>query len=172
MPRPTEIAGKAAGKAEAIKHAAKGHTGILKKLAEEHAEVATLLKRCTQTDDPDKREELFLKIREDLLSHAKAEEKIFYAKLEKAGNANKLITQSREDHREVEDMVERLSSMGYEGEDWGELCEELEASVSEHVETEEKQLFDQAKKALSNDELKSLERQYLEAKKSEKQRLH
>lgn len=172
MPRPTEMAGKAAGKMKAAKQVLAGHAGIMRKLAEEHGEVSILLKRCSQADDPAKRQELFTKIREELLSHAKAEEKVFYSRLKKHVESLELTEHAIEEHREIEEMIERLSTMGYEGDDWAELFDELEQSVVEHVKEEEQELFAKADDVLSKDELESMEQTYIAARAAEKQRLH
>jgi hemerythrin superfamily protein len=172
MPRPTNITGKAAGKMKAMKHGLEGHTGIMKKLAEEHGEVSMLLEKCSLTGDPEKRRELFTKIREELLSHAKGEERIFYARLRQFDDSRDLIQTAQDEHHEVEDMIDRLSSMGYAGDDWGELFDELKDSVKEHVKVEESQIFSAAKDLLDSSELKDLEQRYVQAKNAEKQRLH
>lgn len=172
MPRPTEIAGKAVGKAKGAKQALEGHFGIMKRLAEEHGEVSMLLERCSKAEDPGEREELFLKIREELLSHAKAEEKIFYSRLMKSTESRELTEHSIDEHREMEEIIDRLATMGYEGDDWAELFDELEQSFTEHVKEEENDLFAKAKDVLDDDEIKKLEKVYLEERKAEKQRLH
>jgi hemerythrin superfamily protein len=172
MPRPTNITGKAAGKMKAVKHRLEGHVGIMRKLAEEHGEVSMLLEKCSLTKDPEKRRELFSMIRQELLSHAKGEEKIFYARLKQFDEAREIVLRATEEHQEVEDMVDRLSTMGYAGDDWGELFDELKDSVKEHVKEEESEMFSAAKDALDDDELETLENRYLQAKNAEKQRLH
>ena len=172
MPRPTNITGKAAGKMKGMKQGLEGHSGIMRKLAEEHGEVSMLLEKCSLTSDPEKRRELFSKIREELLSHAKGEEKIFYARLKQFDESRELVQHATEEHQEVEDMVDRLSTMGYSGDDWGELFDELEDSVKEHVKQEEHEMFAAAKDVLDDDELKDLEQRYIQAKNAEKQRLH
>jgi hemerythrin superfamily protein len=172
MPRPTNITGKAAGKMKAMKHGLEGHGGIMKKLAEEHGEVSMLLEKCSRVSDPEKRRELFSKIREELLSHAKGEEKIFYARLKQFDESRDIVQHATEEHQEVEDMIDRLSTMGYAGDDWGELFDELKDSVKEHVKEEESEMFAAAKDVLDDDELKELEQRYLQAKNAEKQRLH
>jgi CRISPR/Cas system-associated endonuclease Cas1 len=166
------MAGKAVGKVKGAKQVLEGHTGIMKRLAEEHGEVSVLLKRCTVVDDPEQRRELFTQIQEQLMSHAKAEEKILYAVLRQHAETNELTEHAIEEHQEMEDMVDRLSTMGYEGDDWAELFDELEQSVRDHVEEEERDLFAKAKHVLDDQQLKEMEARYIDARAAEMRRFH
>jgi hypothetical protein len=172
MPRPTELTGKAIGKAKGIKHGLSGHTGIMRKLAEEHGEVSALLSRCKKAETAADRRELFSKIRLELLAHAKAEQEIFYSRLKEFDATRELAEHGEDEHHEMEDMIDRLYTMGYEGDDWAELFEELDSSVRDHVKEEESEMFDGAEQVLTRNELEALATMYIAAKNQELVRLH
>lgn len=68
---------KGAGMVKAVKARLEGLVGVFKTLAEQHGEVAALLKRLQHS--PDKRSELWPEIRRELLSHERAELREVYA---------------------------------------------------------------------------------------------
>jgi hypothetical protein len=172
MPRPTELAGKAFGKMKGIRHGLAGHRGIMRKLAEEHGEISVLISRCDQADDGATRQELFTQIRLLLLAHAKAEAEVFYCRLEEFAETRELAERGADEHHEMEDIIDRLYTMGYEGQDWAELFDELASSVRDHVREEEHELFEAAMDVLSESALDNLEKHYIAAKNMELQRLH
>ncbi len=165
---PSKLAGKAAGKAKSIGKALQGYTGIFRRLAEEHQEVAMMLKRVATSDD---RRELFATIRKELLSHAKAEEKEFYTILRDQPETSALVEHSLEEHQEVERMLDELNTSDVASESWTRGIEELRASVEDHVKEEEQDLFPRARDVLGDDVAKNIEFNYDSTKKAEMARI-
>ena len=161
---PTEIAGKAMGKAKAAVSTLKGATGIMKTLAEEHGEVSMLLKRCKAATDGGSRRELFAEIRDKLLCHAHCEEQEFYAPLREHAETQEMATHSAREHKEIETKVKALSATDASTERWKDLFSELADTVSHHVKEEENELFPRAQKALSTEQLDAMNDNYLRSK--------
>jgi len=68
-----QIATKAAGTVKAVTAGFKGLRGVFLHLAEEHGELAALMKRVSKSSDAQVRRDHFPHIRAELLSHEKAE---------------------------------------------------------------------------------------------------
>lgn len=161
----TQAAGKAKGMAKKAGAMMQGETGIFQKLKEEHGEVSVMLKRCAASDDPAVREELFMEIKKQLIGHAKAEEREFYSVLKKHEETRELAENAIEEHQEVEETLQQLSSMDFASDEWAEMFEELVEDVEEHVEEEEQELFPKAQEVLDNQRAKEIEGRYLTEKK-------
>jgi hemerythrin superfamily protein len=165
MREPTQAAGKAMGKLRAAKEVIQGHAGIFKRLAEEHGEVSVMLKRvAASTPDSDVRRELFPKIRQELLSHAKAEESEFYSLLRSREETSELVADSLEDHQEMEDLLAELSAMEPSSASWKDTFDRLVVAVQEHVKQEEDELFSEASDILSKEEAQEIEQRFLASK--------
>jgi hemerythrin superfamily protein len=174
--KPTQAAAKAAakatGKAKGVAKSLEGQAGILKHLTEEHGKAAMLMKRIvSSSEDSDVREDLFPKLKRDLLAHAKCEEREFYPVLEKYPALGDLVARSLGQHRHVEERLKRLSTGRKDTEDWSGEFELLARAVGEHVQLEEDQIFPRAKELISKEELSEMELRYERAEELVKSRL-
>lgn len=160
-----KAAGKVMGTAKKAGQMLHGRAGIFQKLSEEHGEVDALMKRCAASQDPAVREELFVEIKKQLLSHAKGEEREFYSVLKKHTETRELAEHAIDEHHEVEQTLEQLGRMDFGSDEWAETFEELMDDVKEHVEEEEKDLFPKAEHVLDADRAKEIEKRYLTEKK-------
>lgn len=176
MDKTSEMAGKVTGKAKQAKQVMAGRTGIFSTLAEDHGEVAALLKRAknTDTDSADglaERRSLFAEIKSQLLAHAKAEEAEFYSPLAQNPETRALIQESTSEHRELEAILEELNATDLSSAVWLGLLEQLEDTVQHHVDEEENALFPKAQKILSHDEAKHMDTRFQTLKATELHRL-
>jgi hemerythrin superfamily protein len=167
MPHVTQAKAKAAAKLKGAKAAAEGERGIFRKLQEEHVEVATLMKQIASDSDLGIRRKLFVKVKRELLAHARAEEKEFYSMLEHRAETRSLTAQSIDDHCEIEDLLEELDLLPYDDETWDDVFGELMERVEKHVDEEENQLFPAAQKIISADDAKQIEQRFTRQKSSE-----
>jgi hemerythrin superfamily protein len=142
-----------------------GGEGIFERLASEHGEIGTLLRRvAASTSGSDVRTELYPKIREDLLAHAKAEEQEVYSKFRNIPELSGKMSHSADEHHRIEELIRQLDGMSTTEDRWGEVFRELTMLVQKHVLEEEQQIFSAAKKAMSKEESIALEEQYLRSK--------
>lgn len=168
MVHPTEIASEIFGRLRGIaKQIVEGHGGIFRELAKEHGELTLLFDRIVASDDIGVRKEVFPTLREELLSHGKAEQREFYPVLQNSEECRPLIEQALLDHREIEQLVEELHGLEYSDPIWSERCTKLKNMVATHVDLEENQIFEKAKDLLSRDELDQMEKRYQAARKAE-----
>lgn len=128
-------------------------------LKKDHQLVADLMEQVVASQSADERQRLFLQIKTELSLHADTEEQTFYRAIETATKA-KLVTHEMEhahkEHDEVREYLEKLSTLSVDDPTWIEVFGEFKHSVAHHVEEEEGDVFESAKKYLSADEAKTL----------------
>jgi hypothetical protein len=140
---------------------------LFRTLTRQHREVDEMLTRLANDED---RETLFPQMRIALLSHAKAEEKTFYAALEKAGEKRDAKHAKRE-HREIEDAMRELDSLDYTDDRWPAVLNMLTEAVKHHVEDEESEVFDSAAESIEEAELDEIAKRFLTQQEEEKAHL-
>ena len=103
--------------------------------------------------------ELFNEIRRELLLHSQMEQEIFYPALSATASvrASELVSAAEQEHRAVEKLLEELSAMnGPDPRNFESKMTELMDQVSHHIETEEEEIFDEARKNLPEFRLEEL----------------
>jgi hemerythrin superfamily protein len=164
---------KVTGAAKAIGKALSGYPAIMRHLAGEHGEVATLMKRvaASSSEDSELREELFAEIRTSLLAHARAEEKEFYEPLREFPQTVSFLPQAVEDHRTIETYLGRLDAESCATDAWLTTFQALMRTVEAHVEREENQLFPAAKSVLDSQTAERMNERYEATEEREKERI-
>lgn len=128
-------------------------------LKKDHRKVADLMEQVLAASSPAQREELFVQIKQELTLHADAEEQTFYKAIEHATKSQQVqekMEHADHEHDEIREYLEKLSTMQVESEDWLEQFGELKHAVTHHVEEEEEDIFEKAKKYLSDKQAKDL----------------
>ena len=120
----------------------------------EHREVEKLFQKIEGTKDPDERFELFEQVREDLVSHSKAEDSVLYSRL--AGELPDKISESRDEHDTIELLLFQLADCEPDEAKFDTLFHQLKQAVQHHVNEEEKELLPKAKKIVGPDDDNSL----------------
>lgn len=168
MPRGTEVVGKAIGKLKGARQQMTGGTGIFARLASEHGEISTMIRRVAASGSHSKiRDELFPEIRRQLLAHARAEEKEIYSVFRQIPELSEQMSKSTDEHHEIERMLDELENMNKSSDQWIEKFRGLMGLVQRHVMEEEMQVFPKAKAELDRERSQELERIYLDAKEKE-----
>ncbi|MFZ3047093.1 MAG: hemerythrin domain-containing protein, partial [Desulfatirhabdiaceae bacterium] len=97
------------------------HNEFFQMLKKDHEEVKGILGQLKETkkSEPKKREELFKKLRKELVPHMKAEESTFYPPLMAKKEAREDAMEGMEEHHVSDMVLKELEEMG-KGEDrWG-----------------------------------------------------
>jgi hypothetical protein len=172
MPNPLEkVAAKSAGKVAAVSARAKGLTGVFNKLAEQHKEAATLLKRAEKTDDPAKREDLWTTVRRELLSHERGELRVVYPVLAQNAATRDIAQRHSEEAQTLESTISQIDTAGYESRNWSTSIRQLITLVEQHVEEEESEFFPRAQDAIGKGAADDLEERFMAAKEREMEAL-
>lgn len=130
-------------------------------IIEDHERISALLEKLdSTTEEAEKtRAELFPRVQDGLTIHAEMEESLLYPVLEKIDVTHELTMEAYEEHSVVKMLLEELSSLDQQSEEWSAKLTVLKENVEHHVEEEENEIFPNAKKALNKEEVQSLAEQ-------------
>jgi hemerythrin-like domain-containing protein len=130
----------------------------LKLLEDDHKKVKGLLKEIEPTTERavKTREELFAKLRSELEVHETIEEEIFYPALKEHPKAKDLVLEAYEEHNVVDMVMGEIEGVDYSDETWGAKFTVLKENLEHHIEEEESEMFDQARKVFEHEELVEL----------------
>src|SRR6187431_584532 len=137
--------------------------GIFDLLKQDHREVDDLMKRIENAKDEETCMELFADMRTMLLAHSQAEDEVLYSRLEEVEETESLVGEARDEHQEIEDLIEEMGEIEDEDE-WMERFQDLKTSVQHHVKEEEGEMFARARKVLDSDDLARLGDEFAEIK--------
>jgi len=141
---------------------------VLKLLKKDHSDVQSLFSKFDHSgkSSHQKKGELFEKIRRELQIHSRAEEEIFYPALKSLnGEGRKLVTEALKEHRDIDELLTRISRLTPADKNFDERMETLIETVDHHVAEEEGEIFRFAEENYSPEELEELGRQIEERKK-------
>lgn len=127
-------------------------------LKKDHDKVNDLMKKITEAPTPEDRKELFDMMSADLLLHASTEEQTFYRSLEERGGKQlqDKAEHAEEEHDEIEALIHQLRKSSPEESSWLISFGALKHAVEHHVEEEEGEIFDKARKILSDSQAEKL----------------
>lgn len=129
-------------------------------LKKDHRKVADLLEQVKKSASQSQRESLFAQIEEELSIHADTEEKTFYADIQAKGGKQ---LQEKEEHAEEEhDEIRKYLAevkAATNNEQWCMAFGSLKYAVEHHVEEEEGEIFEKARKVLTDAQAKQLAEQ-------------
>ena len=142
-------------------------------LKKDHAEVKGILGQLEDTKEssPKKREELFQKLREELVPHMKAEESVFYPPLMAKKKSREDAMEGVEEHHVSEMVLKELETMSKGEEQWSAKMAVFKELVEHHIKDEQSKVFKSAEEALSDAEFQSIMKQFEQEKKAIKQSL-
>lgn len=129
-------------------------------LRNDHEMVRSLFDRFKMGNERNQngRKELFHDIRRELLIHSQMELEIFYPALvgTSSARAADLISQAEREHHAVEKLLQEINLMGPTDKNFETKMNELMDDVDRHIEMEEEEMFDEARKNLPEFRLEEL----------------
>ncbi|HLO75909.1 MAG TPA: hemerythrin domain-containing protein [Magnetospirillum sp.] len=146
---------------------------VLDVLHDDHAVVERLFSDILRTSSADKtrREQLFHELKDALIKHTHAEEKVFYPTLRDKQPSHDLIEHGLDEHHQVESLLSRMDTIPADSDDWVDTLETIHAKVKDHVEEEETGVFPKARQLLGEGELNQMTGRFLRTKEREGQSL-
>ena len=143
---------------------------LLGQLKKEHEDVKLLFKKAEDCDQ-DERADVLQEIKEELVPHARGEEKTIYSLLkglldnEDASEEDlNLANEAYEEHRVIDELLKSLESINANDEKWIAHLKVLKENVEHHIKEEELELFELIKKHFTADKLTELKAVYLSVK--------
>ena len=102
------------------------------------------------------REELFTRLKQELVVHEAIEEEIFYPALKEHPKAKEIALEGYEEHHVVDTVMAEIEGVAYDDETWGAKFKVMKENLEHHIEEEEGEMFKQAKQVFDEDELDQL----------------
>lgn len=137
-------------------------------LKKDHTTVKDLFKQYEKAGDRafQQKESLFNQVRNELEMHAKIEEEIFYPAIHqiRSEEARDMVLEANEEHNLVKILLGEISVLQPQDKQFDAKMTVLRENVEHHIKEEEEDLFDMAKKHLSEKRLEELG-QEMEARK-------
>jgi hemerythrin superfamily protein len=121
----------------------------------------------TSSADKAKREEMFGALKDALIRHAHAEEKVFYPPLREKEESHDIVEEGINEHHVMEDRLNKIAAIPMDSDDWLDAVESLKECVQHHVREEEGEIFPKAQRLLGDDELERMAGRLETAKKQE-----
>ena len=110
-------------------------------LHRDHQEVERLFSELERSRRGNKRSELIAKLQQELETHARIEEDIFYPALESRRDAAEHVREARQEHEVVKGLLRDVAAMDPDDAETEAKLKVLRDNVEHHVEEEEGQLF-------------------------------
>jgi len=134
-------------------------------LHRDHQEVERLFGELERSRRGNKRSELIAKLQQELETHARIEEDIFYPALESRRDVADRVREARQEHEVVKSLLRDVAAMDPDDEETEAKLKVLRDNVEHHVEEEEGQLFPAAE-GLGEQRLEQLGDELAERKRS------
>ena len=142
-------------------------------LKDDHDRIKKLLSQIKETTDraEKSRAELFSEIKQGLTVHEVIEEEIFYPALKEHPKAKEIVLEGYEEHHVVDEIMGELDGLDPTDESFGPKAKVMAENIEHHIEEEEGEMFEQARRVFDASELDELGRRMAERKESAQQEL-
>lgn len=117
----------------------------------------TLLRTQGETEE---RKSIYEKLRDQLKSHAKAEERFLYKPLMEFDMSQEKARHSVAEHHDIDEMVEKLDSTEMSSPAWMNYFKQLRELVIHHLDEEENEVFQIAGRVLNENRKEKLGSDY------------
>lgn len=118
----------------------------------------------TPTENLVVREKIFVSIKGDLEIHMKIEESILYPLLKQQTETRGKTFEGIVEHDAVKNLLSEMASMPTDNEEWTVKLNVIRENMKNHYRKKEEDLFPEARKILSQDEIDDLGRRLLTAR--------
>ncbi len=149
------------------------HQELFDILKKDHEEVKSLFQQLKETENGDakKREELFAKVKTEIIPHQEGEEKVLYPALLENEETKDDALESIEEHHVAKLVLRELDSMNKDSDKWLAKLKVFKEIVEHHIEEEEDDIFEDTRKAISDDQMKSVIENFKKEKEAAKSKL-
>ena len=130
-------------------------------LKDSHEKQRLLMGALLQTSgDTQARKEFYISLKEELNSHACAEERYFYAPLIDSDQAIDLTRHGIAEHHGIDKVINEIDNTKMSSPAWLTLMKKLKHKVEHHLEEEEQSFFQTAGRILNTEQKQVLARNY------------
>ena len=130
----------------------------LKLLKEDHAKVKKMLSELDQSTERavKTREAVFSQLKHDLEIHEAIEEEFLYPALKEHPKTRDIALEGYEEHHVVDEVMGEMLHLPVSDETWTAKFTVMKENLEHHIEEEERDMFEKARRALGDDELADL----------------
>ena len=129
-------------------------------LRNDHEQVKSLFEKVKKSNarNQNGRKDLFNEIRREILIHSQMEMEIFYPALAgtASARATELVSRAEREHHAVEKLLQEMNLMNATDKAFEAKMDQLMEEVSRHIDMEEEEIFDEARKNLPEFRLEEL----------------
>lgn len=144
---------------------------IFDRLKQDHDAHRQLFDKMAEAkDQADRLQKLFEQFRVEVTAHAAAEEETLYATMLARPDLREDAQHSVSEHKEIDDYLEELDGLGFNGEEWNRVFTQLKKRYLHHIDEEEEEMFPDAAKELTAEEEQKLAAIFAKRKPAELQR--
>jgi hemerythrin superfamily protein len=136
---------------------------ILEELKRDHEEVKALFEQMTSGGKQN--EKTFAKLKQEILNHAKAEEKVLYKAIRDEAEIRETVLEGYEEHHVANVVLRELDKNKRDGERWPAKLKVLQEIVDHHVQEEESEIFQKTEQLFPPEKLEEMGAQFEEEKK-------
>lgn len=108
--------------------------------------------------------ELFTQLKSALTLHTQAEEQVFYPAMREFEETRELIVEAIEEHQTVDQILEEMSMLSPNDDDFQDRLEELKENLEHHMSEEEDEMFPKAEELCGQKRLDEMGRQMQQIK--------
>ena len=139
---------------------------IFDALKADHDEVKALLGQIMETEETKERSRLFSEFKTKMTAHSRSEEKVFYRRMEQTEDGKPEALEGTVEHKVVDKLIADLARQRNKGsEAWTAGIKVLKELVEHHVEEEEGEFFETARKELDEETLEKMADEFAREKK-------
>jgi len=144
---------------------------IYKRLKKDHDTQRDLGEKIANTEgDSNERRVLWQRYKVELEAHASAEEQTFYAELMSHPEASDQTRHSVAEHKDAADLVEEIDDMDMSSPGWLTKFKQLRHDIEHHLDEEEEDVFDLARKNIDDETAKELADRFNQRKPAEEEK--
>ena len=129
-------------------------------LRNDHEQVKSLFEKVKKASarGQNGKKDLFNEIRREVLIHSQMEMEIFYPALAgtASARATELVSRAEREHHAVEKLLQEMNLMNGADKAFDDKMNQLMQEVSRHIDMEEEEIFDEARKSLPEFRLEEL----------------
>jgi hemerythrin-like domain-containing protein len=130
----------------------------IKLLKDDHDKAKKMLQQLEETTERavKTREEVFAKLKSELVVHEAIEEEIFYPALKQHAEAKEIVLEAYEEHNVVDMVMSEIEQTPFDDERWSAKFSVMKENLEHHIEEEEGEMFKQARDVFDKETLERL----------------
>jgi hemerythrin-like domain-containing protein len=138
---------------------------LLKTLKADHEKAKAMLRKTLDAEEGKERKSLFAQFAEELTAHSRAEEKILYARLRKSEEGKDEALEGAVEHEVADRLIDDLKrNSNTQSDEWSARCGVLQELLEHHIEEEEDETFETARKLFDTKALEKMGDEFLAEK--------